>query len=571
MTAVWSDTCVEEGNLAVAISALRKALGDNEHGLEYIQTVAKHGYRFVADIREVVQPEPESSSLSATVSPLPSAVPFWRSRLSSVIIVSLVLTALAISGAVVGPSKSSGAPQGIHSLAVLPFEAANPDPAYEYLKLGLADAIITRLANTGQIIVRPTSAVLKYADSRPDPRVAGADQKVDAIVAGHIETSSGRIRVTAQLVRVGDGSLLWADSFEKDPDQVFGLEDEVAERIAQSLSIPRRGTEKKLPPRTQTENSKAYQLYLQGRYFWYKRTERGLLRSIEYFQEATKEDPQYALAFAGLADSYVLLDSNSVEPTSQAFPAAKAAALKALQLDSSLSEAHTSLGVVYFYYEWNWTGAEQEFKRAIVLNPNYALAHSWYAMNLAAMGRYDEALSEARRAHELDPVSGEVNTVIGRVFYYSHQYAWSIDSYRKVIDLDPQFTRAHIRLGQAYAAQQAYGDSIVEFEKAQQLASAPNSYSEGLLGYAQGLSGNTRKAREICKKLTQRSRIQYVPAFSIALVYLGLGERDHALEWLNKAYQDHSAYMVFAKTDPLLDPLRSDPRFVALLHRMKFL
>jgi TolB-like protein len=571
MTAVWSDSFVEEGNLTVAISALRKALGDNEYKHEYIQTVAKHGYRFVADIREVVESEPESSSLSTVASPLPLAAAFWRSRLFPPLITSLALMGLAFSVAVVGPFKPSSAHAEIQSLAVLPFEAANPDPAHEYLKLGLADAIITRLANTGQIIVRPTSAVLKYADSPPDPRVAGAEQKVDAIVAGHIETSSGRVRVTVQLVRVGDGSLLWADSFEKDPDQVFGLEDEVAERIAQSISIARRGTEKKLLPRTQTENSKAYQLYLQGRYFWYKRTERGLLRSIEYFQQATTEDPQYALAYAGLADSYVLLDSNSVEPTSQAFPAAKAAALKALQLDNSLSEAHTSLGVVYFYYEWNWTGAEQEFQRAIALNPNYALAHSWYALNLAAMGRYDEAISEARHAQELDPVSAEINTVIGRVFYYSHQYDQSIDPYRKVIDLDPQFTRAHIRLGQTYAAKRAYGDSIAEFEKAQQLVSRPNSYLEGSLGYAQGLSGNTGKAREICEELTERSRIQYVPAFSIALVYLGLGERDHALEWLNKAYQDHSAYMVFAKTDPLLDPLRSDPRFAALLHRMGLL
>ena len=521
MRAVWADSFVEEGNIPVAISILRKALGDDGNEHQYIQTVAKHGYRFVCGVREVVKPEPEL------------------------------------------PAKFVE----ILSLAVLPFGSMNSAATHEYLRLGLTDAIITKLARTGQIIVRPTSAVVKYANAPADLLAVGREQGVDAILAGHIEAFPDRVRVTAQLVRVGDESLLWADIFEESPQRIFALEDEMVKRIAQWISIHLSGETKMRLPRPDTDSPKAHQLYLEGRYFWNKRTAEGLRRSIECFQQATAEDAQYALAYAGLADSYLLLCAHGIEPAFQAYPVAKAEALKALQLDDSFAEPHVSLAIVYFYHEWNWLKAEHEFQRAIELNPNYALAHSWYALTLGAMGRYEEALSQARRAQELDPLSLQINTVVGRILYFGRQYDRSIDAYRKVIDLDPHYARAHTRLGITYAAGGAFEDAIHEFEESQRL-SCIDPYLTGLLGYAQARFGNTRKARRILEELTRRPRGRYVHAFSIALIWIGLGKPDQALEWLAKAYQGRSTDMVYAKIEPLLDPVRSDPRFTALLHQM---
>jgi DNA-binding winged helix-turn-helix (wHTH) protein/Flp pilus assembly protein TadD len=521
MRAVWADSFVEEGNLTVAISMIRKALGDDGNEHRYIQTVRKGGYRFVCGVREVMKPQP-------------------------------VLPAPLLE---------------FHALAVLPFRSMNSDSDHEYLSLGLADAIITKLARTEQIIVRPTSAVLKYATSPVDLLAIGREQGVDAVLSGYIETFPDRVRVTVQLVHVGDESLLWADTFEERPQRIFTLEDEIAKRIAQWMSVRLSREPEMRQTRPDTENPKAYQLYLEGRYFWNKRTEEGLRRSIEYFRQATTEDAQYALAYAGLADSYVLLDSYGVEPAFQAYPVAKAAALKALQLDNSLAEAHASLGMVYFYYEWNWSAAEHAFQRAVALNPNYVLAHSWYALNLGAMGRYEEALDQVRRAQELDALSLEINTVVGRIHYFGRQYERSIDAYRKVIDLDPHYARAHTRLGMTYAASGAFEDAIHEFEQSQRL-SCFDPYLAGLLGYAQALSGSTRKARKLLEELTERPRGRYVSASSVALIWIGLGKSDEALEWLAKAYQGRSTDMVYAKTEPLLDPVRSDPRFTALLRQM---
>lgn len=515
MRAVWADNFVEEGNLTVLIWVLRKALGDE--GNKYIQTVAKRGYRFVGDVREVVGPEPTE----------------------------------------------------VHSLAVLPFRSLNSEANHNHLRVGLADAIITKLGSTEQIIVRPTTAVLQYADKPADPLTIGREQRVDAILAGHIEALSDRVRVTVQLVRVSDGSLLWADSFEESLQHIFALEDQVAERVARAMSIRLSAETKMQLARRNTEDSKAYRLYLEGRYFWNKRTMEGLRRSTDYFQRATIEDPQYALAFSGLADSYVLLGSFGVEPALQAWPIAKTAAIKALHLDNSLAEAHASLGMVYFYYEWNWLKAEQEFQCAISLTPNYIVAHNWYALNLAATGRLSEALVEVRRAEEIDPLSLSVNIEVGRIFYWSRRYDRAIEAYRKVVDLNPHYARAHTRLGMTYAAEGLFANAISEFKGAQQL-SGPDPYLDGLLGYAEALSGNSGGAREILEDLKQCSCSSYVPAFSMALIYIGLGDYDCAFEWLEKSCQDRSTYMVYAKVDPLLDPVRSDQRFAALLRQMRF-
>jgi len=345
------------------------------------------------------------------------------------------------------------------------------------------------------------------------------------------------------------------------------LEDEMVKRIANWMSTHISGESKMRLLRPDTESPQAHQFYLEGSYFWNKRTEEGLRRSIECFQKATTEDKQYALAYAGLADSYVWLGTYGLGPTSQTYPVAKAAALKALQLDDSLAEPHASLGIVYFYYEWDWSKAEHEFQRAIALNPNCALAHIRYALNLGAMCRYEEAFSQVRHAQELDPLSLQINTVAGRIHYFARHYDQSIDAYRKVIDLDPSYVRAHTRLGITYAAAGAFREAVHEFEESQR-RSCLDSYLAAHLGHAQARSGDTRTARRILEELTQQPPGQYVHESSVALICIALGKPDQALEWLAKAYQVRCYDMVYAKTEPLLDPLRSDPRFTALLNQM---
>lgn len=568
MKAVWGDCFVEDGNLAVTVSMLRKALGDEGEERRYIQTVAKRGYRLVEAVHELPKtdeptpPPPAAAQLPATRSK--------GGRVAKVLKIALLVTAtLAGAATWMRLHNARGAVPQIRSLAVLPFRTLTPpSDSRDYLGLGMADALITRLGSTGRIVVRPTSAVAKYANGPLDPLAAGREQKVDAVLDGHIQSLSGTVRVTVQLLRVEDGASLWADSFEESLQRVFALEDAVAERIAGSMSIGLSGEQRRRMVRQQTEDPEAYQLYLRGRYFWNKRTKEGLQRSISYYDKAVAQDPKYALAYAGLADSYGLLGSYGIESASQSDPRAKAAAVKALQLDDSLAEAHSSLGMIYFFDEWKWPLAEREFQRAIALNPNYSIAHTWYGLNLAALGRFDEALAQVRRAQALDPLSLIVDTDVGRILYLSRQYDQAIEAYHKVLDLDPSFGRAHTRLGMAYAAKRNYGPAEEEFKEALRL-SGPDPYLYGLLGYTRARAGNGEIARQLLRELRERSQHEYVPPFSMALICIGLDDRQAALDWLEKGYQDHSALMVYAKTDPLLDPLRSEPRFAALLQRMK--
>jgi DNA-binding winged helix-turn-helix (wHTH) protein/TolB-like protein/Flp pilus assembly protein TadD len=572
MDSVWPDSFVGEHNLVVTISKLRKVLTNGDSEQKCIETVAKQGYRFVGKVCEVAKPETELSVLPVEASPvLPEVLSRPRPLSSSFyIIAALVLTCLVFSIVLVRSRKHSDATGEIRSLAVLPLRTLNADAAHAYLGLGLADAIITKLVSTGQVVVRPTSSVVQYVDSTASPLLVGREQKVDAVLSGSVQSLPDRIRITIQLVRVSDGYSLGADTFEEGTKQILELEDKVAERVSKSMTVHFATMTSAPAARKDTNSAEAYELYLRGRYFWSIRTEEGLRRSIEYLQQATTKDPQYARAYAGLADSYVLLASYGVESPQKAYPAARGAALNALRLDNSLADAHASLGMIAFYYGWNWSESEQEFQQALALNPNDVGAETWYGLNLAAMGRVEEAVDLVQRAKEIDPLSPEINVVLGHLYYSSRQYEKAIDVYRKVIQLNPNFARAHMRLGMTYMAQHAIGDSVHEYEEAKRLTGA-DPYVDGLLGCAQALSGNTAAAQKLLKNLTLRSRDQYIPAFSIALVYIGLGERDRALDWLEQAYQDRSAYMVYAKTDPLLDPLRSDPRFISLLHRMRLI
>lgn len=577
---VWADSFVEEGNLTVVICTLRKLLGDENGERKYIQTVARHGYRFIADVRQILPQDATAGTASATAESEPTQDESLPSS-SPAVFASQVFAKnprIYFVGALAGlfvlmlaawtwfnylrPNNE----QQVHALAVLPFRVLDPNNAPAYLSIGVADAIITRLGNTGQIVVRPTSAVQAYAHVSFDPFLVGKEQKVDAILVGNIEWLADAVNIRVQLVRVRDRALLWADTFHERPDQMFMLEEEVAERVAQSGPFRLSGPARDRLARAYTTNPKAYQLYLEGRYLLNKRTEEAVQKATASFQQAITNDPQYALAYAGLADAYVVLGTYGEAPW-QLYPKAEQAVFKALELDPSLAEANASQAMISFHYEWNWSKAESEFQRALSLNPNDPMIHALYAMFLGAMERTSEAHREADLAAQLDPMSPIVKLIAARIEYWRRDYDHAIDIYQKVIDLDPQFSSAHTRLGMAYLGKRNFKAAIEEFQATERI-SGPDPYQDALIAYAHALAGDAKSAHRILEGLIAQSRQGYVPALSIALVYTALGERDLALEWLSRSYQDRSTHMIYAKVDPLLDPLRSESRFSAVLQEM---
>src|SRR6266542_109494 len=568
---VWHDTVVEESNLNVIIHTLRKALGDDPRESKYIETVAKCGFRFVAEVRKAEEHEQTASAPtngsgsvkvatqssfaeqinavhSATLSP--SSLPRPRDRRPLVVlvlsIIAVVLTATSISvwRSNRRPTTAAAPPPQVRSIAVLPFGVLSSEKGDEYLSLGLADALITSLSQTRQVIVRQTEAVAKYQNTGKDPLEAGREQGVDAVLEGQVQRIGDRVRVTARLVRTSDGTSLWADRFEEKFTNIFAVEDTVAEKVARTTILAMKGAgevpTERLTKRY-TENNEAYEAYLKGRYMWNKRTVDSLEKALVYFQQAIRLDPNYSLAYVGLADTYTLLSFFTLAAPSEAFPKAKAAAERALTIDNTLAEAYTALGQYKAYYEWDWNGAEDEFQKGIALNPNYPLLHHWRSLNLIAMGRMDDARSAMQRALELDPLLLISNVNLGRIDYYEGRYDQAIKQYQRALELDKNFMRTHLRLGLAYVQQGRYNEALTEYNKALEIA------------------GDTPQIR---------AHIAHVLAIS-GKRSEALIEIDKAFAWLEKAYDDHSTEMIYFKVDPLLAPLHSDPRYQNLLRRMK--
>jgi DNA-binding winged helix-turn-helix (wHTH) protein/TolB-like protein/Tfp pilus assembly protein PilF len=588
---IWADSFVEESNLAVNISFLRKVLNDDRRHHRYIETVSKKGYRFVAEVRQVGHSEPPQSTLDhsrkASVEPpatLPAPIdpPVWTGEREAsrkvsyatlfgaalfALVLIVILSRAVQQRLVYGSQPAESA--SIHSLAVLPFQTLGSKGDDDYIGLGMADALISRLANTGKISVRPTSAVQRYATGHRDPKAVGQEQGVEAVLDGRIQQEGGHIRLTVQLIRVRDGVQLWGDTFDQQSQNIFALEDELSERMAQSIRLQLTGEESRRFTKRLTEKPDAYEAYVKGRYFWNKRTEVGLNKGLEYFRQAISLDPAFAEAYVGIADSYAALGLYGVHPPNEAFPAAREAGKRALEMDDSLAEAHATLGFIDFYYEWNAADSAAEFRRALASNPHYAMAHSWYAESLAAMGHYPEAVAEAHLALEDDPLSPIISTNAGWALSLAGRYDEAIDTLKKAIEIDPNFPRAHFRLGKVYEQKGLYTLAISELEQAVRLAER-DSYYQASLGHAYAVSGDMSRARSVLENLQARSRRQYAPAYGIALVYAGLGEKDSAFEWLQKAYEDRSTSMVFLKVDPELTSLRSDPRFVQLSQRINY-
>ncbi len=527
LEAIWAETIVEENNLNQYISVLRKVLEIDSDKQRYIETIPKIGYRFIAKVTQDTAIEKNLSNL----------------RLKD---------------------KSSY----ISSIAVLPFKFLGDAENNEYLAIGIADAIITKLGNLKQMLVRPTSMILKYTDPAHNIALVGRELRVESVLEGIIQKLDNRIRTTVQLVSVRDETPLWTDKFEMDFKDIYMLEDAISEKVAETLISKLTFEERARLSKRSTENVEAYQLYLKGRYYWNKRSSGGLKLSTRNYQEAIDKDPVYALAYSGLADCYNLHSYYGELPPRESFPKAKAAAARAIEIDEKLAEAHTSLAFVKAWYDWDWSGAEKEFKRALELNPDYATAHHWYAIYLMAVGRSDEAMEEINQAHYIDPLSPVISRDIGLLHHFREPGSdRAIEQYLKTIQMDQNFWTAYRHLGLAYIQKGMYQEGIAELKQA--LAIAGNrTMIIAELGHAYAISGMRKNAIKLLDELKKQSAREYVSSYDIALIYVGLNHIDESFEWLQKAYLERSGWLIYLKIEPLLERLRSDPRFTDLSERM---
>ena len=453
----------------------------------------------------------------------------------------------------------------VHSIAVLPLANLSQDPGQDYLADGLTEALTTNLGKLSALRVISRTSTAQYKGTKKSIPEIARELHVDALVEGAVMRSGDRVRITAQLIEAPADRHVWAETYDRDVRDVLALQADVARAIAVQI----RGNLSSIPAPHEAIplNHEVYELYLKGRYARDEGSEDGLKLAFEYFRQALEKDPQYAPAYAGLADCYAHLPFYSETRPAEAFPKAKAAALKALQLDQTLAEAHASMAYVETYYDWNWPGAEAEFRRALELDPNYAEAHHSYSRFLASLGRVEEARAELKRAQELDPLSLLVQANSGVISYFGRQYDQAIQELRQINRLDPKFSVPYWGLGLCYEQMGVYEEAVTQLQKAIDL-SGRGANGIASLGHAYGLAGRRGEALKILLELEERAKKSYVSSYQIALVYLGLHRNDEALKQLENAYQERSTLLTYLKMDPRFDPLRSDPRFEDLLRRI---
>lgn len=590
---LWPDSFVEEGNLTQNIYVLRKALDTGEDAESYIETIPRRGYRFAVQVKELPyeegatgrgesllvsgngrdtgqRSENEKPEESFEVPAIASKAGFARISRSWVLICSILLVGLlaVISYFLFLPQTNTPvANTEIRSLAILPFKSLSAEAADEYMGQGMADALITKLSNSRRIAVRPMSAVLRYIALDKDPLTAGRELGVEAVLDGKVQHVGDRVRVTVQLLRVLDGASLWAEKFDTRFTDIFAVQDSISDQAVRSLTLQLTGNERELMLKHYTENAEAYQAYLQGRYFWNKRNAAGFKTGVEYFQRAIKIDPNYALAYAGLADCYIRLNEYGVPMAQDSVPRSRAAVLRALEIDDTLAEAHATLAFIKFRHDWDFAGAEQEFRRAVELDANYSEAHQWYAFYLLAVGRTDDADAEIKRAQELDPLSISFNSNLALYLFFKRQFDQSVQQCRKTLEMEPESVLTRVACGLSYEQQGLKEEAIAEFKKAQEL-SGDDVGTIAALGHALAKGGRTKEARQLLRNLEERAKERYVPPYSIAVLHVGLGEKAQTLEWLERAFQDRSLRPVWLKFDPRLDGLRQDGELIDLTRRV---
>jgi TolB-like protein/Tfp pilus assembly protein PilF len=538
MRMVWQDRFIEEATLAQNIFTLRKALGESRQEHKYIETVSKRGYRFIAKVKEV-----------------------WVDNNE------MVVEEYTGARILVKDDEADAKDKAISSVAVLPLVNASADPDLDHLSDGITEGIINSLARLSHLHVIARSTIFRYKDKEVDPQEVGRTLHVRAVLTGRVHQTGERLIINIELVDVASGWQLWSEQHTVMLTDILEAQEEVFREISEKLRVKFISNGKTLFNKLYTENTEAYQLYLEGRHYWNKRTEEGLKRAIIKFKQAIDIDPNYALAYSGLADCYNMLNGYGILAPDESAPRAKAAAMRALEIDDMLTEAYTSLAWVKFTYEWDFAGAEGEFKRAIELNPNYATVHHWYALYLSAVGQQEEAFLEIKRAQRLDPLSLVINTAVGTNLYHMRQYDAAIAQCQKTLELHPDFFAAHGIIGMCWQQKGMYEEAIAEFQKALTV-SGNNRELLAMLGYAYGASGKTDEARQILDELDELSKGRYVPPIYKALIHTGLGEKDQAFEWFEMAYQNRCEALVLFNANPMFHTLHGDPRFIDLQQRI---
>lgn len=582
MAALWPGRVVEENNLNQTISALRRVFAASAGDHRYIVTEPGRGYRFVAEVSLLAEADAAAMSVAmqdggdATTSVSPAQGPdvghssrrtMPRAGLFMLAGICALAIALSVWWAWRATSPVAGQPQPI-TIAVLPFKFLRAEDRDEVLEIGMADTLIAKLSNSRHLVVRSLNSVRRFDRLDQDPLMAARELDVKAVLEGQIQRNAGQVRLSARLLSVPTGAALWAGTFDEKFIDVFTVQDTIAEKVAGALVLELDRGERRALSAHYTRNPEAYELYLNGRYRIGKAIPTEIHAGIDFFHKAIDLDPTYALAYAALAESYRRLPITSDVDPKEAFPLAKAAAVKALEIDDTLADAHSVLGWVALWYEWNWADAEKEFRRAIALNPNVTEAHLGYGALLSNTGRDAQALEEARRGQELDPLSPVVNTVAANYFAAAGQPDEARRLLDKALAIEPSFWIAHLTLGWLDLAADHYEDAIAEFTKARDTSDG-SLQAVSMLGYALARSGKTTVARAMVVELQLRAQKQYVPATSIATIYSGLGETDRAIEWLQRAYDQRDVRMSFLKVDRRWDILRTDPRFVAIARRMR--
>ncbi|MGC2197824.1 MAG: tetratricopeptide repeat protein [Terriglobales bacterium] len=529
---IWAaDTFVDfDHSLHNAVARIREALGDSAETPRYIETLPRRGYRFIERVAEV---DPETSH---------------------------------------SPLRHSGRvdPRAIQAVAVLPLEDLSGAPDHDYFADSMTEALITSLAKIKALRVISRTSAMQFKGARKSLPQIARDLNVDAVIEGSVLRSGERVRITAQLIHATSDQHLWAESYERDFRDILSLQSEIARQVADQVRIILTPEERARLGSSRQVNPEAHDCYLKARYYWNKRTEDSVKKALAYFHQAIDHDPTYAQGYAGLADSYNILGYyNSLSPL-EAYPKGKAAALKALELDDSLAEPHATLGVVKRDFEWDWSGAEQEFQRAIELNPGCVQAYHWCSTLLSMLGRQAEALREKTRALAMDPLSVVIRTDLARMFYFSRDYDQSFEQYRAALEMDPNFAFAHLWLAQVYQQKSRFAEALSELKTGMRLCS-DSPFALAKLGHGYAVAGRSVEALAVLDQLDALSSQKYVSPYDIAMVYVGLQENDEAFAWLQRAFEQRSLWLGYLNVEPQLDPLRSDPRFRELLRRIGLL
>ena len=571
MSALWTDTIVEENNLSQNISILRRILGEKRGEHRFIATIPGHGFKFVATVKQL--PIDSADSLKAEENypqidtdehgfKTEEQKPKPKTQNPKTLAAALILLiSIGAAGIYFWRNSNKSNVIAIKSIAVLPFKPLVAENRDEVLEIGMADTLIAKLGNDREIVVRPLSSVRKFGNLEQDAQIAGRELGVDAILDGNIQHWGDKIRVNVRLIGTADGASLWTGTFDEKMTDIFVVQDAISDKVAAALALQLGGKKRG------TENVEAYRFYLQGRYHALKLTPPEIRQGIAFYQQAIAADPTYALAYAGMAQAFAALPITSDVNPNEAFPQAKAAAEKALEIDADLAEARIVLGTVEFWFDRNWKDAETELKKAIASNPNNADAHRFYAVLLTSLGRGDESINEMESARKLDPLSLVINALKAQSFFYAERDAEAAEQANKTLEIEPNFWIAHIMLARIYIRQNKFDEAINEAKKAVQF-SGGNSEAVSLEAYALAKSGKRDESLKLLEELKSNGR--YVPSYNLAMIYNGLENREESLNNLEKAFAEKDARLILLKVEPKWNNLRNDPRFIELMRQMNF-